>query len=333
MQQDLAPEQLLMTLKKGQLAPFYLFYGPSEFRSEFVVRKILNVVMSGETRDFNLHIFQGDKTDPGDILETARSLPFMADKRMLIIRRAELMPASHLESLISFLENPVDSTLALFLSVKPNFSKKFFKKFRAMNRAVHFKRLEDRQVVPWIKRAARELGLTMDGPACAYLQQIVGNRAGELHRELEKLRLRHGDGKIGMEEVKVLAIHSRIYTIFELMDEISFKRRQAAMSLLNRFLEEEGGESVLRIIGMLNRQVLLLWQAKSVLEAGGRASDVARKIRLPVPLAGKMIKQSKAWKEQELEKAIHLLYEADGLLKSGSPDRLILENLVSALCA
>ena len=36
---------------------------------------------------------------------------------------------------------------------------------------------------------------------------------------------------------------------------------------------------------------------------------------------------------RRLEKAIHFLYEADGLLKSGSEPQLILENVLLSLCA
>jgi DNA polymerase-3 subunit delta len=97
-------------------------------------------------------------------------------------------------------------------------------------------------------------------------------------------------------------------------------------------MEEEDKDGGLKIMGMLNRQIRLLWQAKSVIEGGGRAPDVARKIRLPIFLARRIVDQSKNWSTEDLERAIHLLYQADGLIKSGSQGRLVLENLILSLC-
>ena len=332
MQKKLTPEHILSKHEKGQLAPFYLFYGQSEFQIEALVKKIREKLIPEGLRDLNHHLFYGDQIDPGDFIETARSLPFMSEERLVIIRRTERVPQSGLEAFLSYIENPVMTTTVLFLSSKANFSKKFYRRLRELNCAVDFKEPDDLHIIPWIKGEARELGLNIEGQACAYLYQIMGNRTGDLYVELEKLLLRYGKGAIGIEEVKELAIHIRIYTIFELMDEISFKRRSKAISHLDRFLEEEGKDAVLRVVGMLNRQIHLLWKTKSVVEAGGRAVDVARKIRLPVSLTRRMIKQSRAWRKADLENAVYLLYEADGLLKSGSPGRLVLENLVWSMC-
>jgi DNA polymerase III delta subunit len=37
---DMRPESVIKSLEKGHLAPFYLFYGPGEFRTEKLLEKI-----------------------------------------------------------------------------------------------------------------------------------------------------------------------------------------------------------------------------------------------------------------------------------------------------
>ena len=187
-------------------------------------------------------------------------------------------------------------------------------------------------MIPWIKKTAKELDLNIEDQACAYLQQLVGNRLMDLHAELEKLSLRYGEKVVGLEEVRAVAIFSRIYTVFELMDEVSFKRRGESISVLNRLLEEEGSDAYLKVLGMLNRQIRLLWQTKTVSDKGGRAADVSRKIKLPPFLVSRIVQQSKHWKTDDFERAFHLMYKADGLLKSGAHGRMVLENLVFSLC-
>lgn len=339
MGRDLQPEQFLAHLEKGRLSPFYLFYGESEFFLEKVLNKVRETFIPEDVRDFNLQIFYGHKGDmagqsgPGDIIDAARSLPFMAQNRLILVRRTEEFPASDLEIFLPYLERAVESTCLIFISLKPDFRIKFYKKIRGLKGAVNFRKLYDNEVVPWIKKTAKDMGLKIDTGACEYLREIVGIRMRDLHTELEKLYLRYGDTTVGMEEVKELAIYSRIYTVFELMDAISSRQGAKSLSVLNKFIEEEGREGIFRAVGMLNRQILLLWQTRSIINKGGRKSDVLHKLRLRDFQVNKLMPQSREWSTDELEKAIHFLYKADGLLKSGSEPQLILENVLLSLCA
>jgi len=329
---DLSPEHVLDLLKSGQLGKIYLFYGTGDFRIERVLGLVRETFIPEAARDFNLQIFYGDKnTKPADITDAARSIPFMASNRLIIVRRTENISASALEGFIPYIDKPAESTCLIFVSSKTDFKKTFYKKIRSTGGAVNFKQLYDRQVLPWIKRMAKDLGLTITKEACVYLQGIVGNRLRDLRSELEKLYLRHGKRTVGVEEIKGLAIYSRIYTIFELMDQISLRRRAESVSILSRYIEEEGRDAAFSIIGMLNRQIRLIIQAKSITEQGGRAPDVTKRLHVAPFLANKILQQSKHWSIKNLENALYLLYQADGHLKSGSKPQLILENLVLSL--
>lgn len=330
MASDLNPEQVINQLKKGDMGPVYLFYGEDDFRLEKVLDTIRDCVEEA-ARDFNLRTFHGDNASTADILDDACSLPFMSSNRVIIVRRVEKFSSSALESFLPYLENPVETTRLIFVSLKTDFKKKFYKKCRALGVAVHFKPLYDSQIPPWIKKTAADIGLKINREACEYLHGIIGNRLREIHTELEKLHLRHGDRPIGLSEIKESAIHSRVYTIFELMDHISSKDRDKSVSVLCRFLEEEGRDAAFGIIGMLNRQMRLLFEAGSILESGGGQADVAKKIKVPPFLVKKIVQQSKKWTLDELERGLHLLHDADGLLKTGSQTDLVLEMLIISL--
>ncbi len=334
MARDLAPEEVLKSLKEGNLAPFYLFHGPGEFRLEKVLDKIRSSFIPAAARALNVEVFYGgEKIDPAEIISRARSLPFLASNRLIIIRRTEKFRAADLEMFLPYLEEPVETTCLIFISSKTDFRMNFYKRIRSLGRAVDFTNLSERQMVPWIKRTAEELGLKIDSEACAYLHQIVGNSLRELFAELEKLRLRYGEEAVGVEQVKELALHSRIYTIFELMKSISERKCSESLRILNRFLEEEDKLGApLQILGMLNRQFRLLWQTKHILSKGGDKADVARTLGLPGFSAREFVAHSQVWSVKELEKGLGQLYQADGLVKSGSRPKPVLENVVFSLC-
>jgi DNA polymerase-3 subunit delta len=330
---DLQPESVLTALEKGKLAAYYLFYGPDEFRLEKVLDRIRNDFIPAPARDLNLEILYGDEVSPAAVISHACSMPFLAQNRLIIIRRTEKLNAASLELYLPYLDRPAETTCLIFLTSKTNFNLKFYKKIRAVGRAVNFAALKENQVMPWIKRMAKSLDLQIDGQACAYLRRMVGNSLRDLYAELEKLGIRHGKDQVGVEEVKALVIQSRIYSIFELMDNVSERKPSASLAVLNRYLAEEDKRAApLQIIGMLNRQIRLLLQTKVIMEKGGGAKEVAKKLHLMPFSAGKFTLQAKKWSEKELEDGIRQLYGVDGLLKSGSRPRPVLENLIVSFC-
>jgi len=331
MPDDRSPEDVLKTLQKGRLEPVYLFYGPGEFRMEKILDQIKSLVPEG-TRQLNLEILYGGETEPEKILEHARTLPFLAERRLIIVRRTEAVSADGLTRFLPYLENPSPSTCLVFVTSRTDFNKPFFKTLRSHGWAVKFEEPKNQQVVPWIMKTATEMGIKLSPQAAAYLHDIVGTKTRELYGELEKLSLSF-DGDVGIEQVKESVKHSRIYTVFELTNQISIRNRGASMLVLNRFLEEEDKrDAPLRVIGMLNRQIRLLWRTKLLAEKGTDPKDVMQKLGINYYGADQLLKQARLWKVRELERAFDLLYEADGRIKSASRPKPILENLVLALC-
>ena len=335
MSDDRQPDDVLKAAKKGQVAPFYLFYGPGEFRMERVLTALRTLLVPEASRDFNLEVLYGDEPiEPEQIINKASSMPFLAQRRLIILRRTESFTADQLERFIPYLDKPSSSTCLIFISSRTNFSTKFYKKFRSEGAAVLFVELKGNQIVPWIKRTASEdFGLALDGEACAFLHAVVGNRPRELYSEFEKLHLRYGKN-VTPEQVKEAVTHSRVYTVFELMDAVSMKDCASSLRILKRYLEEEDPrDAPLGLISMLNRQVRLLWQAKGDLLKRGGAQEVQKKTGLSPFPARKLVEQAPRWTEKELKNALERLRWSDDRLKSGSSPRVILENLVFSLCS
>ena len=331
---DIRPEDVLKSLQKGRLAPFYLFYGPGEFRLEKTLEMVRQRYLPEAARDFNLEVLYGGEVSASEIVHRARSLPFLGQNRLIIVRRTEAFTADELEHFVPYLEDPSESTCIIFISGKTDFKRKFYRTIRSAGRAVQFAKLKENEVTPWIKRMAGELGLKIDGQACVYLQQVVGNSLMDLHAELVKMQIRFGKKAVGVEDVEELVIHSRVYTIFELMNVISERKVGQSLQILRRFLEEEGSRGApLQVIGMLNRQLRLLWMTKGITEKGGKAGDVAKALGIPPFSARHLITQSKHWSPEDLEKGLRLLYQTDGLLKTGSRPGPVMESLVISMCA
>lgn len=332
MAQDLSPEDVLQSLEKERIGPVYLFYGPGEFQMEKVLDRIKASLIPEGARELNQEIVYGGETNPERVLEHARSLPFLSKHRLIIVRRTEAFSAEGLAKFLPYLEHPPTSTCLIFVSAKTDFTKAFYKTLRSLGCAVKFDEPKAQEFGPWLRKTASEMGFKLAPQGAAYLHDLVGGNTRELYGELEKLSLRF-EGEVGLEQVKESVKHSRVYTIFELTNQISARNRRASLLVLNRFLEEEDKrDAPLRVIGMLNRQVRLLWRTKTLDEKGSDPKDVMKKLGTHYYGAVDLLKNCKRWKTAELEDAFDLLYQADGRIKSGSRPKPILENLILSLC-
>lgn len=332
---DLQPDDVLKAAKRGRPAPYYLFHGPGEFRMERVLTALRSLLVPEAARDFNLEVLYGDEAiEPEQVINKASSMPFLAERRLIILRRTEAFNAEELERFLPYLDKPSPSTCLICISSKTNFTTRFYKKFRSEGVAVLFDELKGNQVVAWIKKTASEdFGVTLDGDTCAYLLAVVGNRPRELYSEIEKLHLQYGKS-VTLEQVKDAVTHSRVYTVFEFMDAVSVKDCASSLRILKRYLEEEDPrEGAPALMGMLNRQVRLLWQAKTVTLNRGGAPEVQKKTGLHPFTAKKLAEQAPRWTEKELKGALGRLRRADDRLKSGSSPAVILESLILSLCS
>ncbi len=332
---DSTPEDVLIALRKGALAPFYLFYGPEDFWLEITLDTIKRDLIPDTLKEFNLETLYAGEVSPTEILNRARLLPFMSSRRLIIVRGVESFTRPELDVFLPYLDNPIDSTCIIWVGGKAELSHDLYKRCKQLGRAVHFKKLTERQIYGWIQTSAKELGLIIDRDASGFLCEMVGRNLRDLSSELSKLSLRHANSRIDIEDIKELATFSRLFTVFDLVDYVSRKDAPRALEALRRLFDTEGrdAKAALGILGMLARQMRLLLRTKAGLKAGGGKRAVAERLKpLPHFVIEKCINQEGVWREGELQEALENLYDADGRIRIGSRGDLVVENLILRLC-
>jgi DNA polymerase-3 subunit delta len=331
----LAPDNLLVSLKAGTIAPCYLFYGPEEFWIELILDEIKERLIPDSVKDFNLDILYADDVTASEVLNRARMVPFMAPRRLIIVRRTEQYSKGDRELFLSYLDRPVESSCIIWVSGVTNVNDPFFRRCRESGRAVNFKKLTEGQAYGWMHKRAEELGVRIDREAASFLYQMVGNSVRDLYSELLKLSVRFPQSLIGVEQIKDLTTFSRLFTVFDLVDHVSRKDAPHALEVLHRLFETQGRDTatILGILGMVARQIRLICQAKAGARQGKGKKGVMERLKpLPDYVIEKCLAQEKLWRERDLENALSQVYDADALIRTGSRGDLVLENLVVRLC-
>src|SRR5690606_20653345 len=139
------------------------------------------------------------------------------------------------ERLLKYAENPLDSTVLVFLldGAKPDERKKIVREFRNKGFIFAFPPLSELELKAWLKRRAERQGRTADAEAVAELLRRVGPAMGDLAAELDKLCLHAGPGgRVDAEAVRRLVPVSVEQSVFGLAEEIAAMRTDRAVSLL-----------------------------------------------------------------------------------------------------
>lgn len=326
-------QDLISGLKQRKVLPLYLLYGEEEFLVQEALDLIKKTVVDQGTRDFNFNMLYCRDTSGPEIVNIAQTLPFMAEKRLVIAKELEALKAADLEEVVSYLNEPSPSTCLVLVSNQGKYEKKAVTSaVEAHGAVVRVYPLLDREVVGWIDGWARMRGLTMERDAAQYLWQTVGNDLQKIKNELEKVELSLGDKKaVTLSDVKTVVGDFREYSSFDLAAAIGRKDREKAFLILSRLLQE--GEAPVGLMGSIAWNFRRLLQAKAMEAAGSGPEEILKKLRVIFHQAASFKEQLRRYPERELREAFFVMLEADRALKSsGLNGRLVLERMILRLC-
>lgn len=312
--------------KKGP-APAYIFHGPEIYLKTKAIDEIIKVIPDGQ-KDFNLHRFHGGETPLDEALSAARTLPFMAQRRVVIFRNIEKARLSKVDAgmLGDYLKDPNPQTTFVVTTDDPSASRTWAKKHPGLWVEVDFRPLRGGALKGAVREAAKERGVSIGGEAVDRLLEETGADLGRIGQEVEKLATAVGTGgEIGIEEVHLLVCGYAYQTMFDLVQAIADRNLAGSLKLVDR-LFETGGETA-GLVGMLARRFRVLRYLAD--EASPKTGGVPSALRvLPWQLTD-LRRQAKGFSRDQLDGALGGLLEIDRLVKSAPvSSRLLLERFI-----
>lgn len=343
------------SLQRQLLSPLYLFYGEETYLRDRMLERF-KALLPGEVRDFNLDIIDGNETDITAIINAAVTLPFMAERRLVIVKNADFFKARRRKSpssdngaetgddtadqekaspaddaLLKYLDNPPVTTCLIFCTDSVDKKRKIFKMLQKNGQVVDFSPLKGRDLNEWINKRARQLGKVMEPAAMAVLVTAVGNDLRQLNTELEKLACHAAAEKIAAADVEIMVSKTAELSIFDLVDAVGERKYKKAIRMAREMVFL--GEPVIRLIYMITRQFRLIIQAKALMEAGYTPQHVVENLRVHQFVAQKCVRQAGNFHMPELQKALAKILSADADIKQGRQDPVLaLELLIISLC-
>lgn len=249
--------QLLAELAEGVIRPAYLVAGAEPLLRDDALAGIEEFVLGDAPRDFNLDRIELGQAAPGRLEEALGSLPFMASRRLVVLREGEgrgpKLDAKWTEVIEQWLGGDRSDATAVLIVVTAKVDKrsKWVKAFREPALRVECDApTKAREIAHFLQEEAARQGVTLDAEAAGLLGERIGPQLLLLRQEIEKAALLAGPGiPIERKHVELSVASVAEEPIWDLTDAIGQGRTADALGQLARMMSQ--GAAAPAVLGAL----------------------------------------------------------------------------------
>jgi len=325
--------ELEKKIKKNELDNCYIFCGSDEKLIKDHVNFITNSVLDKNFIDLNYSKFDGSKTEFEMISDACETMPFMSDKKVVVVYRATFLEdgsgtknSNDLKNknfalLNEYLKNPPPQCILIiyytFLSDREKPSSKI-KKLDKKACVIKVDKLKGESLQKICKSLFDAAGAKIGKSELVLFCSQVDNNMNIVSNEVEKLVSFANGRAITKSDILAMMPQKSENDIFNLVDYLSQKNIKRALDILNELIYK--GEKIPFILFMVARQFNLLFNIKLGTESGKTKELLASELRLHPYVCEKMITQSNKFTIKRLKRNIELCLETEKVLKSTSTD-------------
>lgn len=253
---------ILKDIKNRKYKPLYLLHGEEPYFIDVVSNYIEHSLLPEAEKGFNQTVVYGKDTEIMAVLNAAKRYPMMADYQVVLVKEAQDMKwgkdddgKKSIDPLLSYLENPLPSTILVFCYKYGKFDKrkKTYKAIEKNGLVFESAPLYDSKIPAWIEGYISDKGYKINQQASAMLSEYLGNDLSKIANELEKLMLNVTAG----QEITLKHIHDNIgiskeYNVFELQTALSKKDAFKVNQIINYFEANPKANPIVLVLGNLN---------------------------------------------------------------------------------
>ena len=297
-----------------------------------------------DLRDVNVTTLNGQEVTFAELAATCSTVPFLAEKRLVIVRnllsRFDRRPAvrssggsgpqgtDEWKALDDYLPTLPDTTDLIFADGRLTPRNVLLNRIRKYAEVQNSQLPRGGQLTQWVRDRAQTHGIKIEPRAAQTLADMVGSELRILDSELQKLAA-HGQGRVvSHKDVTTLVSNSREASIFIAVDAVIEGRAGPALQHVERLMQ--AGSPASYILAMLARQVRLLMLAKDFRERSLPRAEIGSRLGLSGFPLRKTLEQEAMVNLERLKSIHQKLVETDLRTKSsGGSDELALDVLIT----
>jgi DNA polymerase-3 subunit delta len=283
-------------------------------------------ITAGDTMNFNQ--FEGKGTDVREVISLADTMPFFAEKRLILVENSGFFKSAS-DEIVSYVSHMPSTTCLVFVESEVDKRSKMFKKVKELGYVAEMKRQDISQLAKWAGTLLSREGKKITGNTMELFLHMTGDDMENIRMELEKLiSYTMGREVIPAEDVETICTVRTTNKIFDMVAAIVNRQTRKAIDLYEDLLTLK--EPPMRILFLIARQFNQILQVKELMGKGMDKGGIALKLKIPSFAAGKMMPQARTFTQEQILAYVNLCVDAEEAVKAGRlNDRIAVELLLT----
>jgi DNA polymerase III subunit delta len=307
------------------MAENYLIIGSDPYVRTQEEKKLRDKFLASGEIDLNYSVCAPE--DGERIMDSLGTMPFLADKRVVLVRSSQEIPASFISVIEAYLEKPSETSV-LILSCDGSFAKKA--EYRALSKkmtTISADRPTPQKLRSGIMTFFKKENVEISPRAVELILELKGDDPLLIKAELEKLAAYSRGEKIDVKDVEELVGRSVTETVFKLVDAINAKNSKWALRVMKDLGDPK--KEAPKIIGYLAGHIRVIQKIKLLSMKGAGINEMVAAVGKRAYFAEP---QARKLSVKNIDKWVCLLLEADTDIKRGRKEpSLVLEMLLTRL--
>ena len=308
-------------LKQKNPGRLYVFYGEETFLLHHYLGQLRKLLLDPLTESFNYHRLNSETFDIQSFADGVENLPMMAEHTFVQVDDVDPFKMAEADrgKMGEILSDIPDYCTVVFTYVtvpwKPDKRlKKLWDVYQENASLVEFEKQDQRDLVAWVTRhfAAHKKRISAD--LCVYLIDITGGTMTALSGEIDKICAYSGAENICRADIDAVTEPVLDAVVFQMTDQLSAGRYDQALLKLHQLLKMQ--EEPLSILGAVGAHFRRISTARTLMDHGKNASDLAKLYGMADYPARKSMEAARRFRPEFLSAAARLVLETDVKIKT-----------------
>lgn len=301
-------------LNRHDFKQIYLLYGEETYLKKRYKRKLSVGILPAEDT-MNRSYFEGKGISVPEIIDIGETLPFFAERRLIIIENSGFFKGQNPE-LADYLKELPETTYFLFVEEEVDRRSRLFKVVKDRGRVVELGTQDEPTLTKWILSQLKKEGKKITQSDMQLLLTKTGNDMGNIEKEVEKLVCyTMGRDVITGQDIEELCVGQTTNKIFDMIRAIAEKKQKKALDLYYDLLFLK--EPPMRILFLITRQFNLLMQVKDLLRLGFDHTFIGKKTGLHGFVVKNYVAQARHFTAETLKAAVQDCIDTEEAVKTG----------------
>ena len=259
----------------------YVIAGKEDSLLNLECEKLLNRLLKPQQRALGLFHVEPATASASEVLDELRTLPFLTEKRVVVIKGADKFISQNRQIFEKYFENPCPTGILVLTVNTWDARTKLAKKLSAVGKLVKATQPKRWQLRGCLTQYAADAhGKNFTGEAAELLIELAGDEQARLYSEIDKLAVfACSEKRITARHVELLIGHNRLFNAFTVIDAIiSGNAAQAVERLRKMFAEDRTAQ--FSVVGAYAFHFRRLFNAKALLEKGVNRAEITKRLRI-----------------------------------------------------